>query len=110
MAIVSDNNVSAALTYLADEPHPVAIARKAVTDAENEAKFHYARAYLAAKGTIDERKAQAEQDPDYTSTKAKESDAILDLERHKSRVKAAEMLIEVWRSENANARAAERVR
>lgn len=108
--IVSDKNVSDALAYLADDPHPLALARKDVTDAENKAKQAYARAFLDADGSVDARKAQAELAPEYVEAKRDEADAILDLERHKSRAKAAEMLLEIWRSENANARAAEKVR
>jgi hypothetical protein len=108
--IVSDKNVSDALTYLADNPHPIAIARKAVTDAENAAKRVYAEAFLAAEGAVEARRAKAETSQEYRDAKDVESRSILSLETHKSRCKAAEMIIEIWRSENANARAAERVR
>lgn len=108
--IVSDKNVQDALTYLADDPHPLAVARKAVTDAENNRKRVWAQCFLDADGTVDARKAQAECDQDHVMAQDGESEAILEFERHKSRCKAAEMIIEIWRSENANARAAERVR
>lgn len=108
--IVSERNVSDALAYLADDPHPLALARKHITDAENKSKLAYAKAYLDAQGSVDARKATAELDGEYVIARAEESEAILDLERHKARTKAAEMLIEVWRTENANIRAAERVR
>lgn len=108
--IVSDKNVSDALTYLADYPHPVAVARKALTDAENAAKRSFAQAFLSAEGAVEARRAKAETSDEYQEAKAIESAAVLDLETHKARCRAAEMLIEIWRSENANARAAERVR
>lgn len=108
--IVKDKLVSDALAYLAQDPHPIAVARKAVVDAENAAKLSYASAFLDAEGSVGAREATATCDGDYHLAKGVESDAILDLERHRARVKAAEMIIEVWRSENANARAAERVR
>lgn len=108
--IVSDNNIQTALEYLAIDPHPLAIARKEVTDAENQAKQIYARSFLAAVGSVEAKKATAEVNAEYIEAKAQEAGAIQELERHKSRARAAEMLIEVWRSENANARAAERVR
>lgn len=107
---VSERNISDALAYLADDPHPVAIARKHVTDAENVRKRVWAKCFLDASGTVDARKATADCHPDYCAAQDEEAEAILNLERHKSRVRAAEMLIEVWRSENANVRAAERVR
>ena len=108
--IVSDKNVSDALAYLAIDPHPVALARKDTTDAENKCKELFARSYLAADGSIDARKATSEINEEYIAAKAEESQAILDLERHRARARAADMLLEIWRTENANARAAERIR
>lgn len=110
MSIVSDKNVSDALAYLAIDPHPLALARKYVVDAESASKQTFAEQFLAAEGSIDARKATAESSAGYQRAKSEEAEAILDLERHKARARAAEMLIEVWRSENANVRAAERVR
>lgn len=108
--IVSDKNVQDALIYLSDDPHPIAKARHDLTNCANTAKRIYADAFLEAEGSVDARRATAETHSSYQMAKADEADAELELERHKSRVKAAEMIIEVWRSENANARAAERVR
>lgn len=108
--IVSEKNISTALEYLAIDPHPFALARKHVTDAENKRKEAFARAFVCAVGTEFARKSAAETDPDCIVAKAEEAEAILELERHRSRARAAEMLIEVWRTENANIRAAERVR
>ena len=108
--IVSEKNVSDALAYLADDPHPLALARKYITDAENKSKRAYATAFISAQGSVEARKSEAETDEHYIEAKDAEAEAILDLERHKARTKAAEMLIEVWRTENANIRAAERVR
>ena len=108
--IVSDDTVSKALQYLSIDPHPIALARKDVVDAENLTKLVYAQFYLKTSGTVKERESEVECNVEYVDAKAAESNAILDLERHKSRAKAAEMLISVWQSENANVRAAERIR
>lgn len=108
--IVSEKNISDALAYLAIDPHPTALARKYVVDAETKSKRVYAENFLEAGGSVDARKATAESSGEYSAAKSEEAEAILDLERHKARSRAAEMLIEVWRSENANVRAAERVR
>jgi hypothetical protein len=108
--IVSEKNVSDALAYLAQDPHPIALARKDVTDAENASKETFAQAFLSAGGSVAAKESAATIDPCVIAAKDEEAEAILQLERHKARVKAAEMLIEVWRSENANVRAAERVR
>lgn len=108
--IVSDDNVHDALAYLAIDPHPLSLARKDVTDAENKCKQVYARAFMAAVGSVEARKAVAEIDPEHIKAKEEEAEASKELERHRARSRAAEMLLEIWRSENANARAAERVR
>jgi len=108
--IVSDKNISDALAYLAIDPHPLALARKYVVDAENKTKLIFADHFRHMDGSVKERESQVECLDEYQAAKSEEADAILDLERHKARSRAAEMLIEVWRSENANVRAAERVR
>lgn len=109
--IVSEKNISDALGYLAIDPHPLALARKYVVDAENECKAIFARLYLNSNGSsVAAREAEATCAQSYVQAKEAEAEAILELERHKARSRAAEMLIEVWRSENANVRAAERIR
>ena len=108
--IVTDANIHDALAYLAIDPHPLALARKDVVDAENKAKQIYCRAFLSADGSVAAKEAAAIVSAEYVTAKTEEAEAIKELERHKARARAAEMLIEVWRSENANARAAEKVR
>lgn len=108
--IVTDDNIHDALAYLAIDPHPLALARKDAVDAENKTKQVYCRAFLSADGSVAAKEAAATVSAEHVSAKAEEAEAIKELERHKARARAAEMLIEVWRSENANARAAEKVR
>lgn len=107
---ITDDTVSAALDYLSLDPHPVAVARKDLTDCENKRKYTYALLFGKTSGTVRERECAVEADGQYTLVCDYERDAILEVERHKAKVRAAEMLIEVWRTANANARAAERVR
>ena len=108
--IVSDDTVSKALAYLAEDPHPIALAQKEVTDAENERDRVFAQAYAQMEGSIKEKEMACEREADVISERVRLANAVGELARHRARVKAAEMIIEVWRSENANARAAERVR
>jgi len=109
--IVSDDTVSKALQYLSQDPHPLALAQKDLTDAENEKDKVFAEAYAAAnQGSIRDREMACERREDVITARHNIAVAHGELHRHKARVKAAEMIIEVWRSENANARAAERVR
>ena len=109
--IVSDETVSKALAYLADDPHPIALAQKELTDAENEKDRIYAEAYAAAnQGSIRDREMACERRAEVIAARQRIAVALAELGRHKARVKAADMIIEVWRSEQANVRAAERVR
>lgn len=108
--IVSDDNIHDALAYLAIDPHPIALAKKDLTDAENEKEKTYAEVYGGQSGSIRDKEMATDADSRIVECRVRISEMALALERHKARVRAAEMLIEVWRSENANARAAERIR
>lgn len=108
--IVSERNVSDALAYLSDDPHPIAKARKELTDAENEEKRIYAQVYAEQVGSVRDKETAADRDGRVVAARNRSSEWSFDLERHKARIKAAEMILEIWRSENANIRAAERVR
>lgn len=109
--IVKDAMVSDALDYLNANPHPVAVARKGVTDAENRRKRVFAEAYRGFNdGTVKDREVRVECDPNYQVALMEESEAVFKFENERARVRNAETVIEIWRSENANARAAERVR
>lgn len=108
---VSDDNVTHALQYLASDPHPLAVARFNLTVAENKARETFARLFLSSNATTnDAKRASAECNQEYVTAKELEANAVLELERHRARTKAAEMLIECWRTEQSNARAAERIR
>ena len=108
--IVSDDTVSKALAYLAEDPHPIALAKKDLTDAENEKERIYAEVYAEQTGSVRDRETACERDPRVREARRAMGEAGLGLDRHKARTRAAESIIEIWRSENANIRAAERVR
>lgn len=109
--IVSEDNISKALTYLAHDPHPLAEARFRLTQAENKTRETYSELFLASnQTTVDAKKASVECHPEYKRALEAEAEFAFEVERHRSRSNAAAMLVEVWRTENANARAAERVR
>lgn len=108
--IVSEDTVHKALQYLAEDPHPIALAQKDVADAENERDRIYAEVYGEQEGPVKDKEAACDRDRRVSEARARLGKAGFDLARHKARVRAAEMIIEVWRSENANIRAAERIR
>src|SRR5690349_527746 len=108
--IVSDDTVSKALAYLAEDPHPLAIAQKNALFAEKAKDETFAALFLKVEGTKDERKCFAESDPLFKAARETEIEAQAEMARHKRRTEAADKIISVWQTENANARAAERVR
>lgn len=108
--IVNDEMVSSALAYLNDY-EIAAQTRYNATKTKNAAEEIFARLFLSYNtGPVAEREARATCNPEYMEAKDRETEAERDLERHKSSIRNAEMVIEIWRTENANARAAERVR
>lgn len=108
--IVSDDNVTAALAYLGDD-EMAARAQFNATTRENAAKATFARLFLSYNaGPVAEREARATCNPEYMEAKSLEAEALKELARHKAKAKSCDMIVEIWRTENANARAAERIR
>lgn len=108
--IVSDETVSKALAYLAEDPHPLALAQKEVLFAGKAKDTVFAELYLLTSGTAKERESVVIASDKYRAALDAEIEAEGDMARHKRRTDAADKIISVWQTENANARAAERVR
>lgn len=106
--IVSEKNVSDALAYLAQGG--AAEAEAAFLAAEQRKDRLYAKLYLAAKGTIDERKAAVIDNEEYQSALTDEIGAKFQFSRAKSRASGADKMCEIWRTEQSNIRAAEKIR
>lgn len=111
MSIVSDDMVEKALEYLNQDPHPIAVARGDLTRAENDKKIIPARLWAVVPGsTIADKKAATEAHPEYVEACDREREAVKALEQARIKQQWANAAIEVWRSDQANARAAEKVR
>jgi hypothetical protein len=108
--IVSDDTVSRALAYLAEDPHPLANAEKTVMFAEMEKDEVFANLYLATEGTAKERESLVLINAEYKAARRAEIEAEFEKARHKRRTDAADRIIAAWQTQNANIRAAERVR
>ena len=109
--MITEDKVEAALFYLVEDPHPVAIARFNLAKAENHSKALYSRLFLTSnQPNNDLKRASVECNAEYMEAKTKEADCIFEYERHRARVKGSETVIECWRTDNANARAAEKIR
>jgi hypothetical protein len=109
--IVTDDMVEAALDYLSLFPHPVAKANRSLANAENDAEYIYSQVYQEInEGTVRDRECACNLDTRVRDSKENVAKSRYALDAHKARVRSSEMIIEIWRSENANARAAERIR
>ncbi len=107
--IVSEDQVSAALNYLADA-ETAAQATYEQTVAENKAKEAFARLYLSYTGTISEREHRATCNPEYAEAREIVAVTTKEVKRHERLAASSKMVCEIFRTENANARAAEKVR
>lgn len=109
--LVTDEHVSAALQYLSQNTMATAEAKAARIMAEHTRKTERARLFLAAPdGSIAAKEAWAEAHADYIAACRNEAEATKIDEYHRAARAKAEAIIAAWQSEQANIRAAERVR
>lgn len=106
--IVSEKNVSDALGYLATGgSSSVEAAHLAAERARDKRE---AEVFLSVKGSVEERKMRVRLDNEFGELQALADEAKVELTRAKNREKSAGMMCDIYRTENANIRAAERVR
>ena len=109
--LVSDDMVSAALTYLSTSTVDSAKAKADRVMAEYARKRCRARLILESDQTsFAMREADAEASEAYLQACQFEADAVERDEYHRAARIKADAIIEAWRTENANIRAAETVR
>lgn len=106
--IVSEKNVSDALTFLAEGGS--ADAEAAFLAAERKRDRREAEVFLSVKGSVEERKMRVRVDNEFGDLQEDADLAKVDLTRAKAREKGAGQICDIWRTENANARAAEKIR
>ncbi len=111
MSLVSDDMVSAALTYLSTSTVDSAKAKADRVMAEHNRKRVRAQLILDSEQTTAAlREADAEASDAYFAICLAEREAIQKDEYHRAARIKADAIIEAWRTENANIRAAEKVR
>lgn len=109
--LVSDEMVSAALEYLSRSTVDSAKAKADRVMAEHHRKRVRARLILDSdQTTAGMREADAEASEAYGAACLAERDAVERDEYHRAARIKADAIIEAWRTENANIRAAEKVR
>lgn len=111
MSLVTDDMVSAALTYLSTSTMDSAKAKADRVMAEHRRKRVRAQLILDSdQTTAAMREADAEASDAYGIACMAERDAVERDEYHRAARIKADAIIEAWRTENANIRAAEKVR
>ena len=106
--IVSDDDVSAVLAYLSIGG--AATAEAAYLAAERARKRREAEVYLSVKGAVEERKARVWMDNEFGEKQAEADEAKAELTKAKAMERHADKVCDIWRTENANVRAAEKIR
>ena len=102
--IISESKLERALVYLAETDDQYAKERAELERAEILRKRIRARVFLASDGTVAERQAMAEVHPDSEKADDIYVATIAAVETLKARRQRADIIIEVWRSLNANRR------
>lgn len=108
--MITDDQVETALSYLAEDPHPLAVAEWELAKAKIAREQRWAELYLNLKGTVAERDARIETDNEYGDLRFVEGEALFRVAAEKARVKSCDAVIEMWRTLQANARRSERIR
>jgi hypothetical protein len=104
--MISDEKLEAALRYLAETDREAAGARAQRLRAEFARERLRARLTLASNETSDtKRRAWAETQPEYEEACDAEAGAVEEDEFLRNKRNTANVIVEAWRSENANRRA-----
>lgn len=104
MSVVSDEKLQKALVYLAETDTPCAEAKALYEGLKDQLKTIQAVAFQDASGSVESRKADSYASIAYQNHVRKIQDALFEYEAMRNKRLTAGMIVEVWRSENANRR------
>jgi len=102
--MISDERLQTALTYLAESDSPAAEAKVEVERMKYKQDSVEKAIYLRETGNIEERKAKARGSQAYHDATEDYFDALLHYENYRNKRKTEEIVVETWRSLNANRR------
>lgn len=102
--MISDTQLERAMEYLAQTDEPYAELRADVLRTEHLAKVAESLAFQLATGNVEERKAEARTTDTVRAAWEKHFAAVKAFELVRARRERAGLVVEVWRSENANRR------
>jgi len=104
--MITTEKVEQALSYIARNAEPLAEARALVKYLDHKRKVIRATKFAETTGTQGERTAYAERHDEYKRCLEEWKDAIYDAELISTKMKAAELTIQVFQTESANQRRA----
>jgi hypothetical protein len=102
--MISDERCGKALTYLASTDEEAAELKVSVARKEYLLDLARRKVFLSSAGNIEERKAQAEMSSDVGSAMDEYLQSMLEHERVKAKRLTEALVVETWRSVNANRR------
>lgn len=105
--IVNDDKAHKAVSYLASTDEQLGPLKARMKGLEHRIKTLKAQVYLESKGqgTDGDRKAMSEVHTEVVSLQSELENAFADCEIVMAKRKTAELLVEIWRTENSNRRA-----
>lgn len=103
-AMISEDRLTKALTYLAETDVPAAEAKARMKAIEQRRKTIKGIEFLASSGTMAEKEAKAYKSEAYQSIVDEYESAVADAEIYANKRKTEELIIEVWRSVNSSRR------
>lgn len=104
MFAISEDRLQKAMTYLAETDEKSAILKADVARQEYIKKRQRAVGFLSSTGTVAEREAKAEISPEVEKAENDYTKALEKSEAMAAKRKTEALIVEVWRSCNANRR------
>jgi hypothetical protein len=102
--MISDDRLQKALTYLAETDSECAELKAAVERHEYLKKRRRAAVFLSVSGSVEERKARSEVSSEVEDAEQQYTDVLVQFEQMAAKRKTEALIIDVWRSINANRR------
>lgn len=102
--IISDDRLQKALRYLAETDEPFAAKKSYMEGLKEQSKTIHAVEFLSHDGPVESRKAKAYISSSYKEHLKKVEQAVLDYEIIRNKRLTNQLIVDTWRSLNANRR------
>lgn len=102
--MIAEDRLQKSLKYLAETDESAAKAKAYMLGLEKQEKSILGIEYLKTTGTVGERDAEARNSTAYTKWREDYENAVADFELLRNKRATEALIVEVWRSENANRR------